>query len=495
MNEDGALFDSGFDDSRPFSVTPGPGAVSLESALREFGPAAIDDLIPRLRAIAARLDAAHAAGTVHGALHPGKIFVTDDRTQLVGGSGSAAPYIAPEVASGVPASPLSDQFSFAAIAFEWMFGRPITGPAERHVEVRTMPGIDRATLSKAFTRALAPEPSRRFASCRECCEALAASVVPALPLVAADEDGDPVEPFVPEMAAIPDLPITAEESMATAAQPDLDSITPGLSPPPPAMASWQPSAVSTHDRPAARFTGVALIFATLVGAVFGFAAGYMAIPRALQQAPIANAAPAETERAEPAAPVAPAAGTAAPKAPSPAPKAPAAPEAPTRIGRLLVRSSPSGASVQVDGVTRGETPLALRDLDLGSREIIVGRRGYLPESRRVVLTKARPSRSVEVRLSAAARSASAASGRSSAISPKPALSTGALVVESRPLGAAIAINGKPSGKTPLTINDLPPGEYRVTLTLAGYRDFATTVRVVAGERARAAASLTAQEQE
>ena len=62
-------------------------------------------------------------------------------------------------------------------------------------------------------------------------------------------------------------------------------------------------------------------------------------------------------------------------------------------------------------------------------------------------------------------------------------------------GAAVAINGKPSGKTPLTINDLAPREYNVTMTLSGYRSFATTVRVVAGERVRAAASLTAQEQE
>jgi hypothetical protein len=59
----------------------------------------------------------------------------------------------------------------------------------------------------------------------------------------------------------------------------------------------------------------------------------------------------------------------------------------------------------------------------------------------------------------------------------------------------VAINGKPSGVTPLTIDDLAPGEYRVTMTLAGHRPFATTVRVVAGERARAAARLTEQEQE
>ena len=79
---------------------------------------------------------------------------------------------------------------------------------------------------------------------------------------------------------------------------------------------------------------------------------------------------------------------------------------------------------------------------------------------------------------------------------KPAVTTGALAVESLPTGASVTVNGKPSGTTPLTLNDLPPGDYRVTLiSMPGYRDFATTVRVVAGERARAAAWLTEQEQE
>jgi hypothetical protein len=138
-------------------------------------------------------------------------------------------------------------------------------------------------------------------------------------------------------------------------------------------------------------------------------------------------------------------------------------------------------------------------LDLGSRQITVARRGYVQEERRIVLTKARPSRSLEVRLSAAA-----AADRSGVTAPrpstpasigKPAVSTGSLAVESLPTGAAVSVNGKPSGTTPLTLNDLPPGDYRVTLSMPGYRDFATTIRVVAGERARAAARLTEQEQE
>jgi hypothetical protein len=165
---------------------------------------------------------------------------------------------------------------------------------------------------------------------------------------------------------------------------------------------------------------------------------------------------------------------------------------------VLVRSNPSGATVEVDGVSRGVTPLAVRDLDLGSRLITVSRRGYVSEERRITLTKARPSRSVEVRLVAvAANTAPGAAPRPStpASLGKPAVTTGALAIESRPSGASVTVNGNAVGTTPLTLDDLAPGEYRVTMTLPGFREFATTVRVVAGERARAAARLTEQEQE
>jgi len=169
------------------------------------------------------------------------------------------------------------------------------------------------------------------------------------------------------------------------------------------------------------------------------------------------------------------------------------------LGRLLIRSTPSGASVEVDGVARGVTPLALRDLELGSRTIAVTRRGYIADEQRVVLTRARPSRTLEVQLSPSASAAEAPSG---ATAPKPASSpagvgeaatTGSLLVESRPPGATVTVNGDNRGTTPLTIDALAPGSYRVGLSLAGYQSFTTTVRVVAGERTRAAASLSVQE--
>ena len=541
MNEEGAPFDSGFDDARPFSVTPEADGVALDAALREFGPAAFEDLLPRLRSLAADLDAAHSDGFIHGRLHPNKVFVTDEATYLLGARAVQViedrrhwpvhpPYTAPEVVAGAPPTPMADQYSLAAIAYEWMFGRPVSGAAERPVEVRGIPNVDRGELSRAFTRALTPEPFRRFASCTDFCDALAAASAPSLPLLVATDDDDdedlgtfipeePVEPVrepatlpvipVAVPTPVPDLSFTAEESNVTAAEPDIDSFKPVsdqmTEPVPTAFAtpSVTPT-VSTADR-GPRFGGFALILAALVGAVFGFAAGYMALPRALQSAPPITSGAGDASDARETSDASDARKASPGSLASPvSPVSPASPASPAaKIGRLLVRSTPPGADVEVDGVARGVTPLALRDLDLGSRQITVSRRGYVSEQRRITLTEARPSRSVEVRLSApaAADRATAPAARQAprpstpASLGKPAETTGALAIDSRPSGATVIVNGKPSGVTPLTIENLPPGEYRVMLSLQGFRDFATTVRVVAGERARAAARLTEQEQE
>jgi hypothetical protein len=569
VDEDGAPFDTGFDDDGPFRGTPEAGGVSLESALRDFGPAAIDDLIPRVRALSSSLDAAHAAGIVHGALHPSRIIINDDETSIVRGIASSAPYLAPEVVAGGASTPRSDQFSLAAITYEWMFGRPISGPARRSVDVRPMPGVNRVALSEAFTRALGREPADRFASCTEFCDALANAEVSELPLLGTDseeDEDDPIGPFLPEepspniepvvasidhetpvsdqvpppidevAPSIDDVKIVAEESIVTAGQPDLDTID-SLNhreedvpfstlpdEPTPALASWNPSAAApSRSMEAPRFGGFALIIAAIVGSVFGFAAGYMARPRALQSGPPETIASAPTNESPAAAP-APAPSAAVAKGAEPAPAvpaprvpsvatppnapsasaatpAPAASNAAANVGRLLVRSTPSGASVAVNGIAKGVTPLALGDLAVGTSDVTIARRGFITETRKVQITRARPSRSLDVRLSAAASatpprpSTPATIGRPPAPPATAATTTGGLSIDSRPGGAAVTINGKPSGVTPLTINDLPPGEYRILMALPGYHDFATSVRVVAGERARAAASLTAQEKE
>ena len=90
--------------------------------------------------------------------------------------------------------------------------------------------------------------------------------------------------------------------------------------------------------------------------------------------------PAAVERAEPAV-VQPRAAVAEPPAPPPAP--------PVR-GRLIVRSTPAGARVFVDGRERGRTPLTLGSLSPGSYAIRVARDGYVPIERRLTVSASRP---------------------------------------------------------------------------------------------------------
>jgi len=503
LNEDGARHDSRFDGRGPFRDTPDAGGISLESALRDFGPAALDDLIPRIRALAAELDAAHASESVHGALHPSRVIIADDSTYLI--AGTSAPdsardvrYVAPEAVEGGAALPASDQFALATITYEWLFGRRVDRAAGRPVDVRAMPGVDRTALSMAFTRALSANPEDRFESCAAFCQRVSDAVVPELPLLALEAEDEP-SIRIDNPAAATDSLTDAILLNEPAADPVFDDVPEPQAEKP--MAFWQPATDAPslgRTGASARFGAAALILATFVGAIFGFAAGYMARPRALQTPPQTMAtAQAGTEQPIASAPTAP-----APK-PQEAPKAPEAP--PAAPGRLLVRSTPSGASVSVDGVDRGVTPLTVRDLDLGTRSVVLARRGYRTETRPVAITRERSSRTIDVRLTADG-AASAVKGRSGATppsaapkpvvaTPEPAVPTGILLVESRPTGAAVSINGAARGATPMTLSGLAPGEYRVVMSMKGFVNFATTVRVVAGERVRAAASLTAQEQE
>ena len=121
---------------------------------------------------------------------------------------------------------------------------------------------------------------------------------------------------------------------------------------------------------------------------------------------------------------------------------------------------------------------------MGTRTITIARRGYLPETRKVVITSARPARTLDVRLSAEAtapalRTAERRRRRWDSLRARPPGHSPSIRGRAaRP----VTINGKASGTTPVTMNDLAPGEYRVVMTMAGYRNFAITVRVVAGEQ-------------
>jgi serine/threonine protein kinase len=575
----------------PYLATSFAEGDSLDVALKQFGPAALPDLVPRVRALAGVLDAAASRGILHGALHPRDVTVSEAETTLTGlgiwpilsAHGERLPirrpYRAPELGENA-VSAAGDQFSLAALAYEWMTGRRAPS-AFVAGDMAPVPGADRDALADVFARALHPDPTVRFTTCGEFVSALAevaavmadeteaasaetrprrrakATPPPALPLESPEEapvatpgdadDGEPLSlgAFPPETDPVPlsdawsDAPMAPERLSAAEPYAFLDDPPPvapveraaPLSVPrapiavvtPPISTAREPLTFRTDDRsgptlgaavqPTPSGFGISSLIAGIVlGVAIGigvatFLWGGRDAPTSATagdtsaSAPATDALPPAGQVAEPSAatPASPPpdtaprqpreseAGPAATPSPAPASRAPSsspAPAAAAAVGNLLVRTTPDGATVFIDGERRGVTPLTVQRLPLGTRRVRVQRDGFAPEERQVALTQSRPSRSLDLRLTRPATAA--ASGSPSASAEK----TGTLIVESRPTGATVLLNGRPAGTTPVTIGTLAPGTYTVQLQLADFRPVTTTVRVVAGERARVAASLT-----
>ena len=149
-------------------------------------------------------------------------------------------------------------------------------------------------------------------------------------------------------------------------------------------------------------------------------------------------------------------------------------------GRVLVRSTPAGASVLVDGVPHGETPVAVRGLTLGAHVIVVTMVGYPQWHETATLTEDRPSQSFEAALDGAGAATQA---------PLPPPATTGLQIDSRPTGARVFVDGAPVGVTPVLLPTIATGAHTVRIELAGYRSWSTSVSVTSGQRTRVAASL------
>jgi hypothetical protein len=166
-------------------------------------------------------------------------------------------------------------------------------------------------------------------------------------------------------------------------------------------------------------------------------------------------------------------------------------------GRVLVRSTPAGARVVIDGEPRGETPVAVRGLEFGGHTISVAAPGFPVWEQRVVLTPERPSFSVEVALDtgATASGASGAAGAPPATAPgsdaRPpaAAAEASLRIESRPAGAQVWMNGSYVGTTPFALPRVVAGLHLVRIEMDGFRPWTTSVTIGQGERVRVAASL------
>ncbi|MGH9309798.1 MAG: PEGA domain-containing protein, partial [Vicinamibacterales bacterium] len=186
------------------------------------------------------------------------------------------------------------------------------------------------------------------------------------------------------------------------------------------------------------------------------------------------------------------------------PERPASPDAPTAAGAkpspppargagtLVVRSTPTGAGVTINGRWRGRTPLTLDELPYARYNVRVVQPGYTTASDSVTLSSDEPSRSLSFRLRAQATPRAAPRAEASPAARPSTVAggfTGSIYVDSRPRGAKVSINGKPVGVTPLRVPNVRIGSHVVRLELPDHRIWSSSARVTSGEEARVTGSL------
>jgi serine/threonine-protein kinase len=162
------------------------------------------------------------------------------------------------------------------------------------------------------------------------------------------------------------------------------------------------------------------------------------------------------------------------------------------VGRLLIRSSPPGAQVVVNEAAAGITPLAMADLAYGDYVIRISRAGYRVELLSVSISADEPVAALNLDLiesGDAPAAAPPAGAPSPDAAPGLAGESGTLVIDTRPAGAEVYVDGRLLGATPVTLVDVPTGAHTIRLLRSGYREWTTTVEIESGQQLRVAASL------
>ncbi len=136
-------------------------------------------------------------------------------------------------------------------------------------------------------------------------------------------------------------------------------------------------------------------------------------------------------------------------------------------GLVLIHSTPSGVDVEVDGASRGKTPLFVSDLPLGRYRAKFTKPGYMPKEIELNINKRTP---VKYNVTLTPDSAT-------------------LFVDSIPQDATVTINGINRGKTPCTIERIPSGETTLELDLQGYKHYKERLVLAAGDKEQVMGNL------
>src|SRR6266540_6389557 len=188
------IFDVGEHAGRPYIVMEYLSGGSLDEVVRREGSLPPERAFTWLEQAGVALDAAHKEGVVHRDVKPANLMLDGDGNIHVADFGIAsaaglasltvtgtvlgtAGYLSPEQAQGDRATPASDRYALAVVAFELLTStRPFaadspTAEAAAHVNA-PVPSISSRSglppqLDPVFGRALAKDPNRRFATCAD----------------------------------------------------------------------------------------------------------------------------------------------------------------------------------------------------------------------------------------------------------------------------------------------------------------------------------------
>jgi hypothetical protein len=192
----------------------------------------------------------------------------------------------------------------------------------------------------------------------------------------------------------------------------------------------------------------------------------------------------------------------------------------TGTAHLRVRSSPSGATVRVNGDSVGVTPFTDSARTAGVFLLSVQRKDHFRADSVVVLEDGstasvrfslrprpgvtrpataeapsrseRPSAAPEERQQRRPPPVTSVPSTAADTPPEPTPVYGALYVTSVPSGAVVTVNGTERGRTPLPLNRISPGSQRLAVSLDGYQPWTTQVDVTADTLARVHAQLRAR---
>jgi len=193
------IYDVGEHEGRPFIVMAYLPGGTIRDRI-ESGRVAREDTVRWLRDAASGLDFAHSRGIVHRDVKPQNLLFDDEGRAVVADLGIAraayedsltasgellgtASYIAPEQAMGHAATPASDRYSLAVIAYQLLTGcLPFGGTsfaeqALHHVESEPMPPSSRVpelplAVDEVMGKGLAKDPAARPGSAGDFVDAL-----------------------------------------------------------------------------------------------------------------------------------------------------------------------------------------------------------------------------------------------------------------------------------------------------------------------------------